>query len=121
MFFVSFVQFLFSLIFLIPNQYHFFTIHIIFPTNHSTFRVDVIEGDRRGTFGAGGNIGRFRSMLGINDGNSGNLGGAGSSGMLGIFGDHVIFAHAPTVRSTLIVGGVGNSGNAGSVIVFGTK
>jgi hypothetical protein len=60
-------------------------------------------------------------MLGINDGSSGSLGGAGSSGIEGMFGDHVIFAQAPIVKSTLIVGGVGSSGRAGSVIVFGTK
>jgi hypothetical protein len=41
-----------------------------------------MAGAKRGTFGAGGNVGRLRSILGMNDGSSGNLGGAGSCGMV---------------------------------------
>ena len=80
----------------------------------------MIAGEIRGTLGAGGNVGRFKSILGINDGNSGNLGGDGIWGIDGILGAHDKF-HADTVKSILIDGGAGNSGNAGSVIVFGTK
>ena len=102
------------------NPIPFFIIHIIFQIVLTTLSVDVIAGDKRGTFGAGGNVGRLISILGINDGNSGNLGGAGSCGIVGIFGVQFKF-HADTVKSTLTVGGDGSSGNAGSVTVFGTK
>ena len=65
------------------SQIPFFTIHIICHIELVTLSVDVIAGAIRGTFGAGGRVGKLSSILGINDGSSGSLGGDGSCGILG--------------------------------------
>jgi len=99
---------------------------MIFATTPTTFSVVAIAGERRGTLGAGGSVGRFNSIDGMNDGSSGSLGGAGSCGIVGI----VHFPASPNlpfcalnhaVRSTLICGGSGRDGKAGSGIDFGVK
>ncbi len=56
----------------------FFTIQRILPIVLVIFNVADMAGDIRGTFGAGGRVGKFISILGMNDGNSGSLGGAGN-------------------------------------------
>ena len=98
-----------------PRSLPFLTIQSIFPILLITFNVALIEGERFGIFGAGGNVGRFKSMLGINEGSSGSVGGAGSVGILGIFRSRFadIFPQGP--------GSAGTSGRSGSSILLGTK
>ena len=93
----------------------FLTIHKIFPIVLVTLSVEVIAGAIRGTFGAGGSVGRLSSMLGINDGSSGSLGGDGICGILGRFTLYHI------VKSIFAVGGAGNVGSAGRGMLFGTN
>ncbi len=62
------------------------TIHNIFATVPTTLSVVEIAGERRGTLGAGGNVGRLSSIDGMKDGSSGSFGGAGNCGIDGI--DH---------------------------------
>lgn len=102
------------------------TIQRILATVPTTLSVVEMAGERRGTLGAGGSVGRLSSIDGMNDGSSGSFGGAGSCGIEGI-------AHLPprpnlpfcelnvAVRSTLICGGSGSVGSAGSGIDCGVK
>jgi hypothetical protein len=61
----------------------FFSIQKIFETNSATSIIPDISGIILGIFGAGGNIGREKSIFGIKDGNSGSVGGGGNKGICG--------------------------------------
>ncbi|MEI7478040.1 MAG: hypothetical protein WCJ81_06215 [bacterium] len=89
----------------------FLMIQRILVTIQSTLIVLVIAGAMRGTFGAGGSVGKFIFMLGITEGSSGNFGGAGISGREG----REMFAF------NLTVGGHGRSGSDGRAMFFGTN
>ena len=98
------------------------TIQKILEREAAKSKVVLILGIRFGIFGAGGNVGNAKSILGINDGKSGRIGGLGRTGIFGIvkLKSSILILRSRFVERS-ILGGDGILGMLGREIFIGTK